>query len=339
MHLLPAVCAGWDVLMPQVISDLGNGIILRVDGCVYRFDPKRVVPDDANLVSHAHSDHVPSGLASAPVVCSPATCGLMRVRRRKVERRDIDGVRMVEAGHAPGSCMFIVGEDIRTMYTGDFCTRRKRHLAPAKPHRCDILVMESTYGKAEYEFPDHEETIDSIRDWVGSVLGGGANAVLIAYPLGKAQELCYELRDFPIVLQGVIADNNQALAEHGFRLPDTRNPEALADRGPFVYVTSGFGVEHEKVVRMTADGARVASFSGWSSRRFGRGAQGRSTEMFPLSDHCDYNELMEFVRLCNPGKVFTTHGFAEEFARSIRRELHIDAEQLRRGQETLDGFV
>jgi hypothetical protein len=48
---------------------------------------------------------------------------------------------------------------------------------------------------------------------------------------------------------------------------------------------------------------------------------------------------MEFVRLCGPGKVFTTHGFTEEFARSVRRELGIDAEPLRKGQETLDAFL
>ena len=90
---------------------------------------------------------------------------------------------------------------------------------------------------------------------------------------------------------------------------------------------------------MVADGALVASFSGWSVDRFGRSKTRANTEMFPLSDHCGYNELMEFVRLCGPSKVLTMHGFAEEFARSVRCELSIDAEPLTRHQETLERFV
>ena len=325
--------------MSQVISDLGNGVTLLTEKCTYRFDPTRVVADDVNLVSHAHSDHVPSALGAAPVVCSPATHALLRLRCKNARRRGEASVTMREAGHVPGSNMFVIDCDVRTMYTGDFCTRRKRHVSPATPHRCDVLEMESTYGKPEFEFPDHADTIGAIRDWVEGVLKGGSNAVLLAYPLGKAQELCFELTDFPLLLQSGVATNNRVLADHGFRLPMECGDEARQRRRPFAYITSGFGAEREKVRRMMTAGARVASFSGWSARRFGRRNAERKTEMFPLSDHCDYNELMEFVRLCGPSKVYTTHGFADEFARSVRRELDVDAEPLTRGQDTLDRFI
>ncbi|MGE3859002.1 MAG: MBL fold metallo-hydrolase RNA specificity domain-containing protein, partial [Nitrososphaeraceae archaeon] len=33
--------------------------------------------------------------------------------------------------------------------------------------------------------------------------------------------------------------------------------------------------------------------------------------------HCDYNELIQVVKKCNPKKVFTIHGFAHEFARVL----------------------
>lgn len=325
--------------MSYVISDLGNGVTLRVDGRTYRFDPRRVVASDVNMVSHAHSDHIPSALGGAPIVCSRATHDLIRLRRKRVERSDEPSVAMLEAGHAPGSSMFLVGGDFRTIYTGDFCTRRKRHIRPAMPYGCDVLVMESTYGKPEYEFPDHGDTVGAIRDWVESVLGSGANAVLLAYPLGKAQELCFELRDHPVHLQRTIAENNRVLLSHGHELPTVCDARESARRQPFVYITSGLGAEHRKVGGMIEDGAKAATFSGWALRRFGKRVAGPKTEMFPLSDHCDYNELMEFVRLCSPTKVLTTHGFAEEFARSVRRELGIDAEPLTRGQETLDAFV
>jgi len=38
----------------------------------------------------------------------------------------------------------------------------------------------------------------------------------------------------------------------------------------------------------------------------------------PISDHCDYNELLEIVRYCNPEKVYTIHGFADYFAMKLR---------------------
>ncbi|HUV61656.1 MAG TPA: MBL fold metallo-hydrolase [Thermoplasmata archaeon] len=321
-----------------VISDLGNGVAMRTDGCIYRFDPDRAVHGDINLVSHAHSDHVPNYLGRAPITCSRITHDLIRLRRKKVERRDEPSADSMEAGHAPGSVMFLVDGASKVLYTGDFCTRVKGHLSPARPIGCDVLVMECTYGKPEYEFPDHRETMRAVRDWVEETLGSGSNAVLLAYPLGKAQELCFELRDHPIRVEARTAENHHALNDHGFRLPvDTDTGPRVGQ--PFVYVTPGAGAERAKVDCMAKHGAKAAAFTGWAVRRFGGRAKAPSTEMFPLSDHCDYNELMEFVRLCGPGKVFTTHGFTEEFARSVRRELGIDAEPLRKGQGTLDAFL
>jgi DNA ligase-1 len=48
---------------------------------------------------------------------------------------------------------------------------------------------------------------------------------------------------------------------------------------------------------------------------------------FPLSDHADFNELIEFVRQVRPRRVFTTHGFATDFAATLR-DLGFDAEAL-----------
>ena len=39
---------------------------------------------------------------------------------------------------------------------------------------------------------------------------------------------------------------------------------------------------------------------------------------FPLSDHADYTDLIRYVELVRPRRVFTLHGFAVEFARDLR---------------------
>ena len=60
-------------------------------------------------------------------------------------------------------------------------------------------------------------------------------------------------------------------------------------------------------------GEAISSASaGQTSRR------SRCTAAFPLSDHADYPSLLKFVELVQPRRVFTLHGFAREFAATLR---------------------
>jgi hypothetical protein len=45
----------------------------------------------------------------------------------------------------------------------------------------------------------------------------------------------------------------------------------------------------------------------------------RCTAAFPLSDHADYPSLLKFVELVQPKRVLTLHGFAREFAATLRQ--------------------
>ena len=40
--------------------------------------------------------------------------------------------------------------------------------------------------------------------------------------------------------------------------------------------------------------------------------------IFPLSDHADFPELLAFVDRVAPRLVYTVHGYAREFARTLR---------------------
>ena len=319
------------------VCDLGNGIELRMDGVTYRFDPRRVKEGDVNIVSHAHSDHMPSRFAGNPVVCTPLTADLVRLRRKTVSVEDRDEVTLLSAGHVPGSAMALVEGSSRVLYTGDLCTREKNHVRPASPCRCDVLIIESTYGRPGYAFPCHDETLSSIRDWLEDVFCEGRSAVMFSYPIGKAQEICHDFRDMPQLLQPTIARNNGVVASHGLDLCTTARGDDMPD-APFVYVTSGMGQEKEFVRGLIGQGAKGATFSGWNmENRFATLSKGRY-ETFPLSDHCGYNELLEFVRRCSPELVYTTHGSTASLARGIREGLGIDARALERGQKPLECY-
>lgn len=316
---------------------LGNGILLEQDGRTYRFDPRRVQPGDVSMISHAHSDHLPSSFKHLEVVCSAITRDLVRLRKKKqVEAVADESVHMLEAGHIAGSRMFLVQGETSVLYTGDFCTREKEQTKPAKPHKCDTLIMEATYGKPQYVFPDHAEIMGLARDWIEDVLRRDGVAVLLAYPLGKSQELASALRDLPLLVGASIAESNRVLKRHGFDLADKELDGS--SKPPYVYITSGFGKDAQRVATMRRHGAKTAAFSGWALDHGFSHPGGKLDEAFPVSDHCGYNELMEFARLCSPSQVFTTHGFAKELAGCIRRELGIQAQPLVARQRTLEHF-
>jgi mRNA degradation ribonuclease J1/J2 len=63
--------------------------------------------------------------------------------------------------------------------------------------------------------------------------------------------------------------------------------------------------------------ARTAAITGWALDS-GAIYRFRSQAAFPLSDHAGYDDLLRFVDLVQPKRVFTLHGFAREFAATLR---------------------
>ena len=316
---------------------LGNGISYEAEGRRFRFDPRKILPDEVAMISHAHTDHLPSSFKSLSAVCSPETKDFVKARRNKdVQICSNDRVEMLEAGHIVGSRMFLVKGETSVLYTGDYCTRRKENTDAAKPHKCDILITEATYGKPRYVFPDHDEIMAVVRDWLDDIVRHDGSAILFAYPLGKSQELTAALRNLPLVLHPTIAENNRILKKHGYDL-SSQEFDAHKTEPPFVYITSGMGKDMARVQALKKKGAKTAAFSGWA---LDRGFLHQSTvdEAFPVSDHCGFDELFAFVKECNPRMVFTTHGFAKEFAMHIRRDLGIEAQPMVARQRTLDHF-
>ena len=83
--------------------------------------------------------------------------------------------------------------------------------------------------------------------------------------------------------------------------------------------------------------AIVIAFTGWAVDKNYNYAMGVDYA-FDLSDHCDFNELVDLAKYCNPSKVYTVHGFATEFADHLK-ELGFDASPLEgNGQSTLSSY-
>jgi DNA ligase-1 len=65
------------------------------------------------------------------------------------------------------------------------------------------------------------------------------------------------------------------------------------------------------------NGCRTAMLTGWALERSAK-FRYKVDELFPLSDHADYGELLETVASVQPTKVLLVHGYTREFAADLR---------------------
>jgi len=110
----------------------------------------------------------------------------------------------------------------------------------------------------------------------------------------------------------------------------------LLDKKPWVMVAPMMSNKNPFIKKMkTKYGAVTIGFSGWAkSPRFAFGR--RADHSIPLSDHCDFNELVDLVVKSGAEKIYTIHGFVDEFAAHLTT-LGFDAQALR--EDSLDDFT
>jgi putative mRNA 3-end processing factor len=248
-------------------------------------------------------------------------------------------LRLLDAGHILGSRGLLIDEEI--FFTGDFVGRSRAFLNRAVATKCETLIMDTTFGKDACIFPSIEGVIDEVNKIIADFFSRGIPVVLMGYALGKAQILSYYFSHWdPIYTTKSIIEMNEAHSVFGVRIGehfkelDAAVNLGLLARRPWILIapmSSGNG----RLVRSLKEryGAVTIAFSGWAIEP--RYASSRSVDFaFPLSDHCDFNELVDFVRECDPKKVYTTNGFAVEFARHLRK-IGFDASPVGRVQKDL----
>ncbi len=302
-----------------------NGLLVK--GFGVRMDARRPLAEA--LVTHAHLDHI---AAHRRVICTGMTAGLLRHRLRGEREYEVLEYReemvlgewrvvLHSAGHVPGSAMVRVeGEDGSLLYTGDFKLRQGLACEAADPPRADVLVMETTYGLPRYVMPVLEEVVGRMKGFCSKAWESGVVPVIVGYPLGKAQEVVRILQNegwVPMLDRDVFRTTEVVAGlDEGF----PRRYEGLPEGWK-----QGVGLEGRVIVGTPAFGRalrgerfRVAMVSGWgldAGARFRYGVD----EVFPLSDHADYPDLMRLVERVAPKRVLTLHGFAREFAADLRR--------------------
>lgn len=295
---------------------------------------------DVNVLSHAHGDHL---YAEAPgeLVCSELTAALANVRRGddRVTAASHPAVELHPAGHIPGSrATHIDTGDGTVLYTGDISTRNRFYLDGFEPPDADELIIETTYGEPEYVFPPQSELEARIVDWLNDT---EAPVLLFGYSLGRAQELQLLVgrseRERLFVTDAIARLNEPIAAATGVEFNAERygRDVELGPEDALVLPTQLSNLEWVDRLAESSDAVQVG-FSGWAIDRPFE-FRGGYDETFVLSDHCDFSELLDVVEAVDPDRVYTQHGSADAFARTLTAEGY-EATALKQNQTSLGDF-
>jgi Cft2 family RNA processing exonuclease len=298
---------------------------LHLPGHGLWLDPHKAKP--LAFVSHAHSDHIGR---HREVLLSQATARLMNARLpgKRIENviafgetRDFAGgsVTLLPAGHILGSAQFHFETDAGSLlYTGDFKLTPGLSAEPCEWRRADTLIMETTFGLPRYRMPPRAQVATQVIAFCREAIEAGEVPVLLGYSLGKAQEIIRIL---------LAAGLTPMLHESVWRMTEIYRELCPGFPGGSVRFRSS--EVHGPVLVFPPSAARAealekigphrtAMLTGWaldSGAKFRHGCDAA----FPLSDHADYDELLRYVDIVKPKRVFTVHGFAAEFAADLRR--------------------
>jgi len=336
------------------ISDRG-AILLGKSVACDAYDETRPL----RVVTHAHADHL-VGLRRSlkecnKVLMTKATKELIEVLKgysifdsspiEKVDygksfAYDDDTITFFKANHILGAAQVLVenSNGDRVAYTGDF---RLEGTSPIED--CDTLVVEATYGSPSFRRSFDSDITELLVSLVEKRLRKGKVYVFGYY--GKLQEIMQILRCahvyVPFVMPERILRISEVCKRHGMNLgdltlsSDEQGRELLDKNLPCVVFyhmnkRKSIGVSNFKIC-----------VSGWEFQLPCKKI-GYNEHLIALSDHSDFDGLVEYIRLSNPKKVITDnyrvrHGSI--LAKEITRRLGIPAEAMpNRDCYTLEKF-
>jgi putative mRNA 3-end processing factor len=297
------------------------------------------------VVTHAHADHL-VGLRRSlkscdKVLMTAATRDLIGVVNGSLPLDDgvvkllnygepfeygNERVTLLKADHILGAAQVLVenSEGSRVAYTGDFRVDGTEPLMD-----CDTLVVEATYGSPWFKRAFKVDVKELLVSMVEEKLRQGTVYVFGYY--GKLQEVMQILRRahvcVPFVMPERVYHVSKICEVHGMQLGDftlstaKEGKELLDEDLPCV---AFYHMNTRKKVGLNSSRICV---SGWEFRSPCRQI-GEREHLVALSDHSDFNGLLEYVKRSKPKRVVTdnyrvNHGAT--LAKEISKRLGIPA--------------
>ncbi len=306
----------------------------------FYIDPWRSVENA--IITHGHSDHARWG--SSNYLCHQLTKPILSLRLGQNNYQTVEwnetiirnGVKITlfPAGHIIGSSQVKVEHKGEIwVVSGDYKLENDEISGAFEPVKCHTFVTESTFGLPIYKWKKQETIFEDIYRWIEENNKAGKNSVLIAYSLGKAQRILKALNNVQLNIfgHGAICNMHEHLLAAGVLLPSQFpnisrvSKEMTKEKFKNAVIVAPPSAEGTSWMRRFAPYS-VGICSGWMQVR-GNQRRKNADAGFVLSDHSDWNGLLEAVKATNAHKVFVTHGFQSVFSRYLN-EIGITAAEV-----------
>jgi putative mRNA 3-end processing factor len=289
-------------------------------------------PVDRAVITHAHSDHARWG--NKHYLCHTDSVPLLQLRLgqdisvqgvKYNEPLLINGVSvsLYPAGHMIGAAQVKITHAGQSwVVSGDYKTENDGISGEFEPVKCHTFITESTFGLPIYTWKPQVQIFSDIREWIQANRQAGKNSVLLAYSLGKAQRLLYNLKDHvsKFMVHGAIYNAQEVLQQHHWPLPAVERitpetPKSAYTDSVIIAPPSAAGSTWMRRFNPYALGV----CSGWMQVR-GNMRRNNADAGFAISDHADWPGLLSAVKATGAGRVFVTHGFSSIFARYLQEQ-------------------
>ncbi len=291
-------------------------------------------PVDKAIITHGHADHSRWGHqryithhTNVPII--KHRLGQINVTGKEWgDTFKVNGVTfsLHPAGHIIGSSQVRVEYQGEVwVFTGDYKTEDDSLAVPYEPIKCHTFITECTFGLPAFKWTPQQQVMANINEWWAENKSEGRCSILFGYSLGKAQRLLKHLDPSigQIFTHGAIENITQVIRPMA-NMPSTTLVTKETKKEDFkgAIVLAPPSAHGSTWIRKMVPYV-TASASGWMTFR---GARRRRAidKGFVLSDHCDWNGLLQSIEATGAEKVIATHGYTDIFSRYLG-ELGYDA--------------
>lgn len=273
----------------------------------FYLDPKQ--PVEHAVISHAHGDHAVPG--NRNIYCTAPTADFMRLRYGKNAGTNFllfgwhqefkfgqVSISFISAGHILGSAqVLMVYQGVSYLYTGDYKLQPDATCEPIAWVKAEVLITESTFANPVTSHPDPVAEIQKLNSIPSNILLG-------AYGLGKAQRLIRMINDHApqkkILVHFRIAPLNAIYEKYGISLGKWQlyGRKLMKNQEEYVYLVPPFTFDSY----FRATGVKRLFASGWKN------LQVNQQDTLFISDHADWNDVLQAVAEVSPKQLWTLHG-------------------------------
>ncbi|WP_397445309.1 ligase-associated DNA damage response exonuclease [Polaribacter sp. R77954] len=296
-------------------------------------------PVDYAVISHGHADHARWG--NKHYLCHNDSKAILQHRiGRDIsieslgynQPKQINGVKVsfFPAGHIIGSAQIkLEHKGYVVVFSGDYKTQPDFLTTPFEPVKCHEFITESTFGLPIYKWKSEEELQTEIQNWVLRNQQNNRTSVFLGYSLGKAQRVMKLLEGVSdIYVHSAIHNLNEAIKNSGIALPEstliTADSKKTDIQNKIVILPPA--LLGSRLLKRIPNAA-TAICSGWMHIRGNRRWKGVDAG-FAVSDHADWDGLLEAVKATEAEKVYVTHGSQAVFSKYLN-EIGIEAYELK----------